>query len=217
VDQDKTEVAGKSAKQSDDEILRIARERFKLSEEGFRDIRDDWIDDVKFCDGEQWSSKDKASRDADGRPTIVINKLTGVVHQVTNEQRQNRSQIRINPVDDFTDPDTAKVIQGVVRNIEYQSNADVAYDTAFEHQVKGGLGFLRVVTEYCDHMSFDQELRIKRIRNPMTVRFDPGSKEPDGSDANWAFIVEDHTPDEFKIAFPKAKHVEAKDFDTLGR
>lgn len=186
-------------------ILRLARERFKLAQEAETDIRRDALDDMKFRAGQQWPDEIKTARNIDKRPCLTINRLPQFLRQVTNELRQNRPGIQVDPVDDKGDKDTAKVLQGMVRHIEYASNAEVAYDTAVDGQCTGGFGFFRVITKYCDPLSFKQDLEIKRIRDAMSVSMDPSYQEPDGSDANWAFVNEDISKEEFKHRFPDAK------------
>ena len=87
--------------------------------------------------------------------------------------------------------DTADIIAGMCRQIQAASQADVAYDTACDMQATIGLGYFRVLTDYCYEDSFDQDILIKRIKNPFTVYFDPSAQEHDYSDAEWCFIVED--------------------------
>lgn len=193
------------AEKSDAEILEEARKRFKLAEDAESDIRAKALEVLKFRTGEQWDPEVKAARILDRRPCLTINRLPQHVQQVTNDQRQNRPSLKVHPVDDQADIETAKIIQGLFRHIEYNSSADSAYDTAFEGTVGEGLGYFRVLTEYADPMSFDQEILIKRIRDRFSVFFDPYSQEPDGSDALFAFIIEDLSPDEFRTRYPKAK------------
>src|SRR6185295_5440028 len=72
-------------------------------------------------------------------------------------------------------------------------------------QVKTGIGYWRVVTEYAGDDSFDQELFIRRIRNPLTVYLDPDIKELDGSDAKFGFIFDDMRREDFNRKYPAFK------------
>jgi hypothetical protein len=127
---------------------------------------------------------------------------------VQNDQRQNRPAPKIRPVDDHADPETAEILQGVLRNIMDNSSADIAIDTAFESATEIGFGYFRVITDYEDPLSFDQEIIVKRIRNQFTVYLDPYAQEPDGSDAKWGFVVEELTKEEFEQSYPKADPVD---------
>lgn len=189
----------------EERIVEEAKERFKLADDAFRDIRERGTEDEKFFAGDQWPEDVKRSREEDSRPILTVNKLPQFVQQITNDQRQNRPSIKVHPVDDKADVETARVYQGLIRHIEYDSNADTAYDTAFESAVKKGYGYFRVVPEYVSPLSFDQCLKIKRIADANSVLIDPHSVEPDGSDANYAFVVDRLSRDEFKTLYPKAK------------
>ena len=137
-------------------------------------------------------------------PCLTINKLPQHVHMVTNEQRQNRPSGKVIPADDNADIEVAAIYDGMVRHIEYMSDADVAYDTACENQVTYGEGYIRILTEYCDENSFDQDLRIGRVRNSFSVYMDPMSQDPTGADAEWCFITEDLTKEEYEREYPNA-------------
>lgn len=201
---------------SDEEILDLACERFKTALEAFEEIRKDALDDLKFSAGEQWSEADRRQRQLEGRPCLTINRLPQTIRQVTNDQRQNRPAIKVSPVDDKADVETAKIYQGLIRHIEYASNADTAYDIAFDSAVRCGLGFFRVVTDYCDPMSFDQDIKIKAIPDRFSAVLDPSFQELDGSDANWGFVFEDVAKDVFKKQYPKAAISSENDWESFG-
>jgi hypothetical protein len=190
---------------SEEDVLRVARTRLTLAEEAESDIRRQALDDLKFRAGIQWPETIQQERERDGRPCLVINRLPQFVQQITNDQRQNRPAIKVHPVTDGADSDTAKIIQGLIRHIEYNSNAEAAYDTAFESAVTNGFGYFRIVTDFARPESFDLEAFIKRIRNPLSVFIDPYSQEPDGSDMKWAFITDDISKDDYKESFPDSK------------
>lgn len=157
------------------------------------------VDDLKFKNGEQWPPDIKAQRTIEKRPCLTINKCKTFVHQVTNDQRQNRPGINVSPVGDGSDKNTAKMLKGLIRQIERQSNADVAYDTGFDGAVSNGFGYWRIISEFED--GFDQCLRIARIRNPMRVYMDPDTQEPDASDQNWSFISDLITREEYRDTY----------------
>lgn len=203
-------------KSSSKKILEIARKRFDLAQEAEIEQRRLSLDDLKFRGGEQWPEAVKRERDSDARPCLTINRLPQFIRQITNDQRQNRPSIRVSPVDDNADKDTAKVLQGLIRHIEYDSNADQAFDNAFENAATYGFGFFRVITEYTNPMSFDQDIKIKRIQNPFTVYLDPTFQEADGSDANYAFIFEDMAMEDFKDAYPNSETASLSDWASIG-
>ncbi len=187
-----------------EKVVKLALEQFKQAQEAEAETRRQALEDLKFRAGEQWPSNVENARSLQNRPCLTINRVPQFVRQVTNDARQNRPQIKVSAVED-NDLETAEIYEGLVRHIQVASNADVAYDTAVEYQTTMGFGYIRVVTEYDGEDSFDQNIRIKRVKNPFMVYFDPFAVEPDGSDAKFAFVVSDMTAEEFKSQYPDAK------------
>src|SRR5882672_5078061 len=188
----------------EDEILQRARKRFDRCVQAESDNRRAGLEDDKFYAGEQWDSSVIADRNQANRPILTINKLPTFVHQVTNDQRQNRPAININPVGDRGDPEVAKMYRGMIRQIERASFADIAYDTAFDSAARKGWGYWRILTEYESQKSFNLVIRIARIRNAYTVYLDPNHQEPDGSDAKYGFITELIPRSDFEDMWPDA-------------
>ena len=202
----------------DDSVLSVMRSRMTMAISALSGTRDSELDDLRFYAGSpdnqwQWPNDVLQTRGSSqgpvvsARPCLTINKLPQHVKQITNEQRMNRPTIKVLPVDDKSDIEMADVFNGVIRHIEYTSDADVAYDTACENQVTYGEGYLRILTEYCDDTSFDQEIKIGRIRNSFSVYMDPMIQDPAGADARWCFITDDMTKDEYERAYPKASPI----------
>lgn len=166
--------------------------------------RMDYVDDMEFKLGKQWPDSIMRERMAEQRPCLTINKFPQYVHQITNEARQNKPRLRVFPVDDQGDIETAKILEGMIRHTEEKSGASAAYDTAINCAVSGGFGYYRVITQFEDPMSFNQEIRIKRIIDPLSVYLDPAHTEPDYSDIQWGMVVEDVNLDLFKAEHPES-------------
>ena len=209
-------VGSNPAKSSgDDDKMATMRHRLEMAQSAYSDSREDELDDLRFMAGSpdnqwQWPADVLATRGAvqgqtiNARPCLTINKLPQHVRMVTNEQRQNRPSGKVIPADDNADIQVAEVLNGVVRHIEYMSDADVAYDTACDNQVTYGEGYIRLLTEYCNDETFDQDIRIGRVRNSFSVYMDPTIQDPCGADAEWCFITEDILKTEYERMFPDA-------------
>ena len=182
--------------------------RFARAEQKEAENRTQALDDLKFKSGDQWPAAIKASRTIEKRPCLTVNKMKTFVHQITNDQRQNRPSINVSPVGDKSDPETARMLKGLIRQIERQSRADIAYDTGFDSAVSMGWGYWRLTTDYEGSDTFDQIIKIERISNPFTVYMDPDSTEPDASDAKWCFITKMLPRGEFEDLYPNASIVE---------
>jgi hypothetical protein len=165
--------------------------------------RQEALEDLKFVSGgDQWPVDLQNSRNLESRPVLTINKLDGYCRQVTNQQRQQRPRIKVHPTNTQADVKTAEIIEGICRHIEINSNADNAYDTAFDHAVRMGWGYWRVTTDYVKQDSFDQEIFIEAIQNPFTVYFDPNSEAVNGSDADRCLITTMMSKAKFRELYP---------------
>ena len=150
-----------------------------------------------------------------GRPALVINKLPPFVKQITNDQRKQKPGVKVSPVGGGADAATSEIFEGIIRHIEYESQADVAYDTAFDYTVSSSFGYWRYTTVYCDDRSTEQDIRISRITDPQTVILDCDAQEPDRSDAMWAFVLTRMSKAEFKRRY-KDSEAASTDFDPPG-
>jgi hypothetical protein len=197
------------------DTLQLMRDRLRQAIGAYSESREDELDDLRFMAGSpdnqwQWPQDVLATRGSvqgqtvNARPCLTINKLPQHVRQVTNEQRQNRPSGKVIPVNDQADVEVAEVLDGIVRHIEYMSDADVAYDTACENQVTYGEGYIRILTEYCYEDSFDQDIKIARVRNSFSVYMDPLIQDPCGADAEWCFITEDMLKEDYQRMYPNA-------------
>lgn len=198
------------------EFLRLAQERFKLAAEAEMEARSQSLDDLAFSIGEQWPKDIQADRNNDGRPCLTINRLPQFIHNVVNEYRQQRPAAQINPVGDGADVDTAQILGGVVRHVETNSDAEIADDHAFDCMTRIGFGYERIITEKVDDETGEQEIYIKRIKDPFTVYMMPGCDEPDDSDAEWAFIVADLSPEEYKSKYNTSTMASWADASSIG-
>ena len=200
------------------DVLSTMRKRLQMAISALSESREDELDDLRFYAGSpdnhwQWPADVLSTRGAvqgqtiNARPTLTINKLPQHVRQVTNDQRQNRPSGKVIPADDNADPEVAEIYNGMVRHIEYISDADVAYDTACENQVSYGEGYIRILTEYCDDDTFDQDIKIARIRNSFSVYMDPTIQDPCGADAKWCFVTEDLQRADYERMFPDASPI----------
>ena len=194
----------------------VMRTRFLQAQAAEDKTRVAELDDLRFSHGDQWPGDILIRRQQDRRPMITINQAPQFVRQITNEERQARMAIRIRPADGTANKDTAKILQGMIRHIEVDSDADVAYETAGEAAARGGKGYFRILTEYADAMSFNKVAKIRRIRNRFTVYLDPAYQQFDASDANWGMIIEQMNREEFMDRYPDGIPSPMADYTSTG-
>ena len=158
---------------------------------------------LQFRYGDQWPQYAVASRGLE-RPQLTINETNTYIKKVCNAQRQQKPRVKASPINNEADDKIAKVITGLFRHIENISDADYAYDTAFDFAATIGWGYFRMRTDYIAPDSFDQEIYIEAVNNPFCVYFDPNSKLPDGSDSDRALITDIMAKTAFEKMYPGA-------------
>lgn len=191
------------------DFIENALKRYKTSVEKWRHIYDDALNDLKFVydiDNGQWP--EDVVRERGNRPIITVNKLLKFVRHLRCELAINKPGIDVIPVDSRADVEIAKIYKGLIKEIEYLSSAETAYATAYTYAVAGSVGYFRIIADYIDD-TFEQELKIKRILNPMAVHFGP-AMEFTMEDADWCFVEDRLSIEDFKRRYPSAQAV---DFD----
>lgn len=199
----------------DEALLKEARDRLAGCIDEESALRAEMLEDLRFSTLDQWDVTIRKGRESDpngARPCLTIDKTSQYIVQVVNDIRKNRPAIQTRPVDDAADIETAKVFKGLVRNIEDQSNASVCYETAGEWAARVGLGYVGLTTDYVSADSFEQEIKVRLFPNTFAVYLGPHIM-PDGSDAEYGFVIEETPLAKFEKLYPKAK---TKDEDFVG-
>lgn len=189
-------------------IITLARERFKKLQAADSDIRKNALENLNFVyniDNGHWPESIRLEREQDSRPCLTSNKLRKYVSQVANRERDQRMVGKVRPVDDNADVATAKIIEGIIRQIEYSSNANSIYTDAGEKAIAGGFGYWRIITQESDN-SFEQDVLIKKIDNQFSVYLDPKG--------NYGFVREGMSKKEFESEYPDKI---PSDFDLSGQ
>jgi len=178
--------------------------------EADKDNRKAMIDDLKFAALDQWPEEIKKERN--GRLMLTLDKVGQGIKAVIGDMRDNRPSIRVMPVDDGADKETAKVMGGLINTIEQTSNATAVYLHGAEFQVKCGFGVWRIENEFASHDVFEQDLYVRRVKNPLNWWFDPRANEITKHDGRYVLGLAQMHKDDFKAEYPE---VEASDLDEL--
>jgi len=182
-----------------------AKKFLRLANDADTMNRQEALEDLKFVGGDQWPVELQNSRNLESRPVLTINKLDGYCRQVVNQIKQQRPRPKVHGMNSDADEKTAQVIQGIIRHIEANSNADDAYDQAVDYAVRMGWGYIRLRTDYVSEDSFDQEIYIEPVDNPFTVYYDINSVAIDGSDAERCLITTMMDKKDFESMYPDAE------------
>jgi hypothetical protein len=188
------------------DVLQSAKDDYSDAKDAVREQYERIRDDFRFsnpAEPEQWDSWAKTARA--GRPMHTLDRTNQYVQHVVNKHRASKTSADVFPVDGGADVDVAKKLKGIIRHIEYVSKADIAWDTASDHQARGGLGWIRVLPKIANGETNEQDIIIQRVHDPLSCLLDPNSTEPDGSDAMFGFCETTVTDTAFKRLYPKAK------------
>jgi hypothetical protein len=175
-----------------------------------KDNRKQMVDDLKFAALDQWPEEIKSARN--GRLMLTLDKTGQGVKAVIGDMRDNRPSVKVMPVDDNADIETAKVLAGLINTIEQTSNATWIYLNAGAFQTKCGFGVWRIMNEYASHDVFEQDLYIRRIKNPLNWWFDPRANEMTKHDGRYVIGLNQMHKTDFKSEYPE---VSASDVDEL--
>lgn len=193
---------------SGDPVVEEARERFDRTSEFEGSWRPKFINDLKFAhadsdNGYQWPNAIRRARDVDTRPCLTMNIVRQHNLQIVNEAKRNKSEPKVIPLGNGATAESAEVVRALIRHIGHQSNAQAARTTAREFQVAGGIGWWRIVTDYEGPDSFDQEIFVRPVQDPLSIYMDPDCQQKDCSDGKFAFVFDVVTKVEFEKAYPE--------------
>lgn len=199
-----------------DDVLDELRKRVSDAHQYFGETRENQKEDQKFFAGSpdnnyQWpedAADIRALKLRNGkiykRPMLTVNRLPQHVRQITNDMRQNRPSAKAVAVDSNADPKVASILSDLLRQTFRSSNFNSIMDAAFEPAVVHGEGYWRLVTDYCDDTTFDQDVKIVPIADPFSVLMDPSSREFCGEDAEWCVVFDTMSKEEFSVKYPNA-------------
>jgi hypothetical protein len=212
----------KSLRIDRDDLINEAKERFKRSRTYYSKAYEQWDKDWKFGHGDsynnyQWPDNIAQSRQLDNAVTLTINKTRQHCLQIVNALSSADAGVSFTPISDEASKEAAETFEGVARYIQYTSNARSVFRNALTHQVYGGIGFWRLVTDYRDHKSREQDIFFRNVPNPTRVFFDPACTEPDWSDAKFAFVFDEMRKDDFERQYPDAEPEQSDPFGETWR
>lgn len=182
----------------DSTIIQTALKRFKRAQTEYEKQRAEAREDLLFVAGKQWDNP----RNDDFCLTVPL--LGPFLRQITAEAREANPSIKVIPVGN-SDVALADVYEGIIRHLEQKCDATAAYQQQMWYAAAAGEGYLILDSEYVDDASFDQDLVITGASNPAKVFLDPMHELIDGCDAEWAFIIEDLSHEEYTRKFPNSK------------
>lgn len=189
-------------------VLERIIERDAYEDEQWKPIFDEAKIDQRYVSGDPWRPEDREQRQKAGRPCLTLDELGQYFNQVINDVRANPLGVAFTAAGNGANEDSARLYEGMAREIEYRSNAQIAYTTAFSSMIQQSLGWVRLYPDYEHPRDVHQELFIGQVPNPLMVRCDSAAQMPDSSDMRYLLFSEEWRIAEFKRKFKGAKIVD---------
>ncbi len=217
-------------------IIAEARKRWQRCADAEQEQRTAILLAKQFRGGAQWPEAIKNAREGKGasipgqppmpaRPCLVVDRLSQPVRQISNIIKQASFGFDVMPNGQGADEETAEIFKGILRRVQNESRGESPIEWAADGAIEGGIGWFRLRTDYVhetwtgdpsDPEVFDQEVKLERITNNLTVYCDPSASKPTRSDAQYMFVVEDLDRDEFERRWPKADLRGLEEFQSTG-
>jgi hypothetical protein len=186
-------------------LLKEIRDRFDDYLSEWKDIRDEANEDMRILADGPWTEKERRDREAADRPCISYDELGQYTSQTVGDMRQNKRAIKVTPRGNGATDQTAEKRAGMIRDIEYESHAQTAYQIAFDSMIKCSMGAWILGTQYCTEEGAEQELTVSPIANIDSLLLDPYAKKPDWSDMDDAYLLDSYSEKAFLKRWPDAE------------
>jgi len=195
-----------------DPIIMEAKKRWDRCAEWESPSRERFLDDIRFANGDsdngyQWPNAIRRAREVDARPVLTMNIIRQHNLQISNQARKNKSSIKIVPQGNGATFQSAQIFKNIIRRIENMSSAQDIYTLARNFQIDAGIGYWRVVTRYMNENTFDQDIYLEPVNDPLSVYMDPDIKQKDGSDATFCFVFDNVPKTLFEEQWPQYRDV----------
>lgn len=182
-----------------DEVIALAKERFK---EAYESERDDWDHFEKvesFLAHDQWPAEIKAARG--NRPCLTLDHLNHYVRHVVNAGLMRSRDVRVLPMSGDADQEVGDILAGLIRQILQTSSSKIAYERGLRHSCGKGKGYWRAKVQSVPQSTLE-EIVLRPIRDPRMVLIDPNCEYPDARDLQYCFILKKLSARQFKAQYP---------------
>lgn len=164
---------------------------------------------LTFLYVDQWDPGDRRDRETGGKPTMTFNKLTSIVRSALGENRENSPAATVRGVGKKTTQKQVDLVDGLVRQIAYDSDADIVYQIALKAQMECGWGGARVIQKYKGDREFKKCLEVIAIEDFQSAFWDPLAQKSNKSDGDYCGVYTISSLATFKKKHPEIKNPES--------
>lgn len=199
------------AQRYQDQLARI-KKNVRQSHDYFKENYDRFNEFRRFVFESSLTSDELALLASLSRPQLEFNVLEAYISRLLGEFSKQEPSIEVsvdNPDDMQNMGIMLKVLEQHLRHIFFDSkNHHVKYEV-YKDLLSGGFSVFKVVTDYKNHMSFDQEIKFLRAFDPTLCGWDILARESHKGDGRYCFELIPMEKDRFEEEYPDV------DVDTL--
>jgi len=124
-----------------------------------------------------------------GRPTLEFNICEAYVSRLCGEFSKQEPSIEVRQEDGLQqmDPRMPKLVEGITRSIFDDAKTDYLEYETYKETLSGGFSVWKVYTDYTNPMSFNQQIKVKKVFDPTLCGFDVCARESSKCDGNYCF------------------------------
>lgn len=204
--------------------------RFKICAEAESANRKSILGAKKFRALDQWDPDVREQREGASalqgvaaqpkRPCLTIDRVSQPVRQVSNSIKNANITATVTPNGGGATKEQAEILKDWMRRVQNDARAEAPIEWAADGAAEGGIGWFRLRTDYVQdavgEAVFDQDAKLERITNNLTIYCDPSSLHPTRRTARFMFAVDDLPRSEYKRLYPKAKLSHMDEFKSEG-
>lgn len=193
------------SKEYNDQLARIKRliesayEFDKPNYDRFNEFR-------RFVFSTSLNEKDIQVLDTLKKPKIEFNILEAYISRLRGEFAHQEPSVLVTSKEGETSEEMVKIIEvveGNLRNNLYEANQDGFEYEIYTDLLSGGFSTAKIYTDYLHPMSFDQEIKYKKLYDPTMAGFDPLAQKSDRSDGRFCFEIFPKSKEDFASENPK--------------
>lgn len=182
-----------------DRIYVAINRYFRFNENNINRFRNDRY----FLFYDQWSQDERQAFKDLNKPVFTYNKIYDYYRKLIGEQRFNTSNIEVRNIDGKVSQKEVTLRADIIRGIEAKSRASIAYQGAFASAVSGGMGAIRLRTDYVNPRTMEQDIIIEPVKFAERIFYDPLSKSATKTDGNFMGIYDQMDRDDFIEKYPQ--------------
>lgn len=172
--------------------------RFQKSQNDNHDYRELSREDDHFCLDKDGMWQDNVVRNMGNRPRFTFDKTNPLIEDIMAEVEGMDFGARVRATGGGATKELAETYGGLIRYIENLSDVPTILRNVTRRQIRRGVDFIRLKTDWSGEESFEQDIFVKQIPDSVNRVWLGYHEQQDGSDAEEGWQVHAMTPEDFE-------------------